>query len=224
MRFEDERQESEEQRVGDEIIRKRYEEKYKHFDEKRATYDGWLDDFDREIEQCTTPIIDLGCGNGNNSRYLAQKGKTVIACDYIQEALNLIKENMPEVASTLCFDMRDGLPFDDNFTSIIIADLSLQYFTEGDTIRLLSEIRRVLKPNGILLFRVNSTNDIYNGSRDGNEISYHYRLTKEGNKRFFDKQDLQKFFSMFSSLHAKEETMTERYEKPKVLWRCVARK
>ena len=158
---------------ADRIAREKWNKKYSgEFNEKRATYDGWLDDFFHYILECETPILDLGCGNGNNARYLAKKGKEVIACDYSESALETIKENMPEISDRMCFDMRDGLPFDDNFTSIIIADLSLHYFTEEDTVRILNEIHRVLKPNGMLLFRVNSTNDINYGALEGEEIEY----------------------------------------------------
>jgi len=212
-------------RIADEIAKKKWKEMYSKFDEKRAIYDGWFDEFEETIQQCNTPIIDLGCGNGNNSQYLAQKGKTVIACDYTEEALALINENMPEVAQTLCFDMRDGLPFEDDFTDVIIADLCLHYFTEEDTFKILREIKRVLKPNGILLFRVNSVNDINYGSTEGEEISRNYRRTdKNGDKRYFDKTDLEYFFKEFSYVSFNEETMTKRYSKPKVLWKGIAKK
>jgi SAM-dependent methyltransferase len=213
----------EENNRADIAAREKWREKYQKFDEKRATYDGWLDIFDRAIEHCDTPIIDLGCGNGNNARYLSQRGKEVIACDYTQKALDLIKENMPEVAKTLCFDMRDDFPFDDNFTSLIVADLSLHYFTEVDTIRIVNEIKRILRPNGILLMRLNSVNDINYGSRDGIELSKNYRRTEwDGDKRYFDEADIDRFFKEFDFIYKNEERMTERYEKgAKVLWRCA---
>jgi SAM-dependent methyltransferase len=213
----------EENNRADIAAREKWREKYQKFDEKRATYDGWLDIFDRAIEHCDTPIIDLGCGNGNNARYLSQRGKEVIACDYTQKALDLIKENMPEVAKTLCFDMRDDFPFDDNFTRLIVADLSLHYFTEVDTIRIVNEIKRILRPNGILLMRLNSVNDINYGSRDGIELSKNYRRTEwDGDKRYFDEADIDRFFKEFDFIYKNEERMTERYEKgAKVLWRCA---
>jgi SAM-dependent methyltransferase len=213
----------EENNRADTAAREKWREKYQKFDEKRATYDGWLDIFDRAIEHCDTPIIDLGCGNGNNARYLSQRGKEVIACDYTQKALDLIKENMPEVAKTLCFDMRDDFPFDDNFTRLIVADLSLHYFTEVDTIRIVNEIKRILRPNGILLMRLNSVNDINYGSRDGIELSKNYRRTEwDGDKRYFDEADIDRFFKEFDFIYKNEERMTERYEKgAKVLWRCA---
>ena len=31
--------------------------------------DEWLNDFDEIINNCKTPILDLGCGTGNDSLY-----------------------------------------------------------------------------------------------------------------------------------------------------------
>ncbi len=32
------------------------------YERKDIKYDDWLKIFDKEIKQCNTPIIDLGCG------------------------------------------------------------------------------------------------------------------------------------------------------------------
>ena len=37
----------------------------------------------------------------------------------------------------------DKFPFKDNYTSMIVADLSLHYFKKDDTIRIINEIKRV---------------------------------------------------------------------------------
>ena len=59
----------------------------------------------------------------------------------------------------MLFDMSDGLPFNDNSKNIIIADLSLHYFDSSKTKYIFNEIHRVLKKNGYLIARVNSSND-----------------------------------------------------------------
>ena len=41
--------------------------------------DDWLIDFNQIISSCDTPILDLGCGSGNDTLYLIQKGKRVIS-------------------------------------------------------------------------------------------------------------------------------------------------
>lgn len=60
--------------------------------------------------------------------------------------------------------MTRGLPFENNFTDLIICDLSLHYFREKTTFEILEEIKRVLKPDGILLFKVNSVKDVNHGA------------------------------------------------------------
>lgn len=91
--------------------------------------------------------------------------------------------------------MSKGLPFEDNVADIIISDLSLHYFTEQKTFEILDEIKRVLKPNGLLLFRVNSVKDVNHGAGEGKEIEPHLYETTDGRyKRFFDEEDIKKFF------------------------------
>ena len=121
-----------------------------------------------------TPIIDLGCGSGNDTLYLIERGKKVIPCDYSKNAIENIKNNFPEIERAECFDMTKGLPFEDNLTDIIISDLSLHYFTEQKTFEILDEIKRVLKPNGLLFFRVNSINDVNYGAREEKKLNLTY--------------------------------------------------
>ena len=125
--------------------------------------DDWLVDFDQIISSCDTPILDLGCGSGNDTLYLIQKGKRVISCDQSANAIENIRKNFPEIYDAKCFDMLDGLPFEDNSFQVVIADLCLHYFREKDTFALLDEIRRILTDKGYLIFRVNSINDKNHG-------------------------------------------------------------
>lgn len=111
----------------------------------------------------------------------------------------------------------------EEFTDIVIADLSLHYFTEKTTIKILREIERIVKPEGILIFRVNSINDINYGSGIGIEIEKHLFETSDGRyKRFFDADDINKFFCKYIFLFSNEECMN-RYEMPKQLWKCAVR-
>lgn len=191
---------------------------HESFDKDEIIYDGWLQRFSKEINECDTPIIDLGCGRGNDTKYLIELGKEVIPCDYSSIAIESIKKNFPGIKLSKCFDMKEGLPFDDEYTNIIIADLSLHYFSEKETRKILDEIKRVLRKEGILLFRVNSLKDINYGVGQGIEIERHYYKTSDGIfKRFFDKKDIELFFDAWEIFFINEEQMT-RYEKPKIVW------
>lgn len=177
--------------------------------------DDWLENFMDEINNCDTPIIDLGCGEGNDTLFLINKGKEVIPCDFSQNTINNIVRNFPEINEAKCFDMVNGLPFPENFTDIIIADLSLHYFCKEDTIKIINDIRRVLRKNGVLIFRVNSINDINYGAGKGKEIERHFYELEDGTyKRFFDKEDIESFFGDYECIYLKEKVM-DRYEKLK---------
>ena len=47
-----------------------------------------------------------------------------------------VRKNFPELIDAKCFDMTNGLPFDDNYAGIVIADLSLHYFSEETTFKI----------------------------------------------------------------------------------------
>lgn len=185
-------------------------------------FDDWLGKFDEIIENADLPIIDLGCGSGNDTLYLINKNKKVISCDLSENAISNIKKNFPEILDAKVVNMLDGLPFDDNSADLIIADLSLHYFNKNDTIYIINEIKRVLSNNGHLIFRVNSINDVNHGAGKGTEVEKNLFLTNDNRlKRFFDIEDINYFFGSFEIEYIKEEIMT-RYELEKRLYRgCV---
>lgn len=196
-----------------------------HYKRSEIAFDNWLEEFDSIIELCSTPILDLGCGNGNNTLYLIHKNKQVISCDQSINAINNIKNNFPEVYDTKCFDMLSGMPFEDNSFELIIADLCLHYFYKKDTFNLLDEIKRILVSNGHVIFRVNSINDINHGAGQGKEAEHHLYETKDKRlKRFFDEEDIKYFFRDFYIDYLNEEIMT-RYKLEKKLFKgCVKKK
>lgn len=185
-------------------------------------YDDWLENYNGIIERSNGPVIDLGCGTGNNSLYLVEKGKNIIACDYSDVAIKIVKKYLPQV-QTYQFDMTDGLPFENEFTDLIIADLCLHYFSIHDTKKILDELKRVLTSKGYLLFRVNSVNDINHGAMQGIELEKHYFEVEKMRKRFFDKEDLLELFKDWDIVDLKEDIMM-RYSKPKTLWKGVVKK
>ena len=194
-----------------------------HYNRDAIKVDDWLDRFEDIIDRSSLPILDLGCGGGNNTLYLIDKGKSVIACDQSEKAIAMIQKNFPEIKETKCFNMLDGFPFPDNSFEVVVADLCLHYFTEKDTSRINSEIERILLSGGHLLMRVNSVNDVNHGAGQGVEIEPHLYETETGTlKRFFDEADIRRFFKDYAIEYIKEETMS-RYKLEKKLYRVCVR-
>lgn len=192
-------------------------------DNKLYIYDNWLDKFYKYIEKVETPIIDLGCGIGNDTLYLKSKNKEVISIDFSNEALQIVEKNIPG-AITKQMDIEKEYSLEKASADLIIANISLHYFSEKSTILIIDKIKETLKKSGILIFRVNSVNDINHGSNSGEELEKHFYKYDEITKRFFDKEDIEYFFKDWQILYCKEKRVHMKiHQKSKVLWECVVK-
>jgi SAM-dependent methyltransferase len=190
--------------------------------DKKPKYDEWLDKYEDILEKSKDmPIIDLGCGFGNDTLYLYERGFKVISCDYSIEALNRLKYFIlqPEIKH---FDMVNGLPFENDSSKVIIADLSLHYFSKNDTDNIFKEISRVLVPGGHLLCRVNSVRDINHGAGQGIQLEDNFYDIDGKRKRFFDRNHIDVFFRDWVLEYINECEMN-RYKEKKIVWEIAAK-
>lgn len=187
----------------------------------KPVYDDWLVKHETLLEASRNlPILDLGCGAGGDSLFVTERGFQVVACDWSDEALLKIKQHIPS-AYTLKVNLAEPLPFPDNSAQVIIADLSLHYFTWGTTEAVFKELQRVLLTGGHLLCRLNSIYDVYFGAGEGVEIEPHYYENDGQLKRFFDEEQITRLFEEWKLVY-KQEAVMNRYHKPKNLWEIAA--
>lgn len=118
--------------------------------------------------------------------------------------------------------MTGGLPFSDNSVDVIIADLCLHYFDKKMTKYIIKEILRVLKKDGYLLVRVNSTKGIPS-TNNLEKIDHNFFFDGNIYKRYFDEEDCDYYFKNFNIYYLEENNM-DRYDNPKVLWELCLRK
>lgn len=192
-------------------------------DKKQAApkYDDWLDRHTALLEQSKdTSIVDLGCGSGGNTLYLIERGYRVVACDLSNEALESVLSHIPS-ATVRQFNMLQGIPFETASAKVIIADLSLHYFTWRETEDIVNELRRVLQPGGALLCRLNSIHDVEYGAGQGREVEPHLFEQDGRTKRFFDEEQIRRLFTEWS-IDWLQETTLHRYDKPKQCWELAA--
>lgn len=190
-----------------------WNEAHKKYSKDKPIYDNWLDKYSDILSNCKTPILDLGCGGGNDSLYLIERGYNVIATDYSTCALESVKKNIPQ-AKTQLVDISKVLPFKDNTFDIIIADLSLHYFDDKTTKQVMLEIKRILNKDGHLFARVNSIDDLNYGAVGGEKIEDNYYYVDGYNKRFFSIDDAIRYFSIIGKVEASKNKMN-RYSKEK---------
>ena len=197
---------------------------YLKISNKLEIYDRWLDKYNDYINNSKLPIIDLGCGIGNDTLYLKTLGKKVVSIDYSDDALRILKQNIDD-AVTIQMDFEKEWKLSKNSSDLIIANLSLHYFDEKTTFNILNHIKNTLIDRGILIVRLNSINDNNYGADSSKEIEHHYYYSNNIKKRFFDRKDIYYFFKDFEIISFKKEKInTKVHDKEKIVWECVFRK
>lgn len=112
---------------------------------------------------CKT-IMDLGCGTGRHSIYLAKQGFKVYATDISETGLKITKSKAEKLnlsnIEVKRHDMRD-IPFADNSFDGILCVWTTGHGTLDDSRKSTNEMHRVLKANGIAVIDYVS---IYDGN------------------------------------------------------------
>ena len=166
--------------------------------------------------------LDIGCGLGKDTEELKRLGFRVTAIDLSNEALKKSIERNPD-AIHLQRDISKGLKLEKNKFSVVLANLSLHYFTRNDTFRIFEEIKEILVDGGILAFRVNGEGDTNSGCPEKLN-GWDMTLVDGVAKQFFSKEKIEELLKNLFDPISIEKMSVERYGATKVLWECIARK
>lgn len=126
-------------------------------------------------------ILDLGCGAGRDSLYLSNFGYDITAFDLSSKALSLF-EDRPQNVKFICGDMQN-MELPKNSFDMVFANLTLHYFDDAITKKIIKDITNILKKGGVLTFLCKSTKDPLYGEGikvEENVFDYKYR------RHFFD--------------------------------------
>lgn len=168
-------------------------------------------------------VLEIGCGAGEDTAVLAAAGLRVLAFDLSATEVALARARVP-AADIRCLDLRAPLPLGPGQADVVVASLSLHYFDWSQTLDIVQRIHGVLRPGGLLLCRLNSTQDHHFGASGHPQIAPHYYLVDGSPKRFFDEHDVQTAFADGWTHIALAHLVTHKYGKPKALWELVAQK
>jgi len=185
-----------------------------------TTDDRWLERWLPLIGQRAAglPVLELGCGGGRDSAVLAAAGHRVVGIDLSSDAIARARERVPS-AEFHCQDI--CAPWPAERAGVIVASLSLHYFPWDETIALVDRIHGTLQPNGLLLCRVNSTNDHHYGASGHPAIDENFYLVDGEPKRFFDGAAVDRLFGRGWRTLAKKEGVIARYDHPKSVWEVL---
>ena len=92
-------------------------------------------------------VLDIGCGAGQITNYLTQRGIGAIGIDFSEELLKIAKQNFPNskfILADICdYEQKEQVD------GIITKDV-LFHLSDENLIQVLHKFRRMLKPNGNL--------------------------------------------------------------------------
>lgn len=147
-------------------------------------------------------VLDLGCGTGGNSLFFAANGLNVTACDVSDAALETVESFKRPKIKTKRADMT-AADFGKERYDAVFACLSLHYFGDAVTRRIVSSIRESLRAGGLFFARCKSVKDpLFGvGERVGENM---YRA--EYVRHFFTPEYMRDVLSDFSDAAVSETT------------------
>ena len=95
-------------------------------------------------------VLDLGCGNGLVSLYLASHGCSVTACDISKPMLDALNENKKELDIKILHGNAYAIPAKDNEFDVVLSRTFLPHFPDWQ--RILAEMCRCCRYEGRIIF------------------------------------------------------------------------
>lgn len=102
-------------------------------------------------------VLDVGCGRGEVVFQTANRGAISTGLDFSLDTIKIAQDvrgmHTPEIRNRINFVLCDGeeIPFPDNtFDKVFLLDI-VEHLSNEEIHAVLLEIRRVLKPNGLLI-------------------------------------------------------------------------
>lgn len=92
-------------------------------------------------------VVEIGCGTGKNTQWIAQKAQNIIALDFSSEMLSIAQKKVPQNhVKFLEADISKKWKIESKIADLIICNLVLEHLK--DLSNVFSETHRVLKDEG----------------------------------------------------------------------------
>lgn len=100
-------------------------------------------------------VLEIGCGRGGFSRFLASRGAELVAADFSPAAVDMARRALPEggASEAMVADI-EAIPFDRGSFDLVVSLDTIEHVPNPT--RAVAELVRVLRPGGKLVLTTNN--------------------------------------------------------------------
>jgi SAM-dependent methyltransferase len=160
-----------------------------------------------------TTVLELGAGQGRDTLFLARRGLHVHALDYAPEGLEAIQAHaeamgLADRVTVEHHDVRQRLPVVDAGADASYSHMLLcMALTTPEIERLVADLRRVVRPGGLVVYTARTTDDAHYGAgvAHGDDMYEHGGFVVH----FFDRALIERLSAGFELVDVAEFTEGE---------------
>ncbi len=116
-------------------------------------------------------VLDIACGEGYGSVFMADVAHTVVGVDISEEAIRHASSLYERLNLKFCQGSATNLEFQDDSFDLVVSFETIEHLAEQE--QMLAEIRRVLRPNGVLV--ISSPNRPIYSEESGEHNEFHVK-------------------------------------------------
>ena len=132
---------------------------YKNPSNERKLQDGHVVDFIKYYNfEKNLKVLDCGCADGRNSEWLIAEGFEVTGVDFSQTVIERTQKRLPK-GKFLVGDIRKLDKIEENSFDFLIDAGAFHVNYPQDTLSIIKEYHRILKPSGKMFIRVFNKED-----------------------------------------------------------------
>ena len=164
-------------------------------------------------------ILELGAGQGRDTKYLLDNGLSVIAVDFSEISCAQLRQKFGDRLTVVNKDLRKGIDFPAESIDGCYAHMLLTMdFNDAELTSLMEGIRKALVPGGLFIFSVRNRND--HDFENGQLVREGVWRNQSGfNVRYYSNDEIRRFCEGFEIVR-----MNEFSEGNKVLYGITLRK
>lgn len=151
-------------------------------------------------------VLDVGCGGGIKTNYIAEKGFDATGIDFSEKMIALAREHYPGVGFAV-LDMYEAGTLSEKYDGIFL-QAALLHIPKSDVLTVLTGVSMLLSPEGLLYIAVKAVREdgVEEAVRTENEYGYEYErffsyFTLDELKEYFDRLNMTVVWDGVQGLH-----------------------